>query len=116
MKYFKFIGLYCILLFSACSKEEIIPIPEPVQDIFKVSEAAIINGNDVSFELENEGIYILKLVEVETSQVISKEKITLIKGKNTVKIFTRSISNQYLYLVLENMDKVEIKKTKLKLY
>lgn len=104
-----------MVFITSCYKEEILPIPQPVEDIFTVTEASVSNNDDISFKLDAGGVYILKLVDVETSQVLSKEKINLIKGKNDIKIFTKSLQNEYLYLVLEDYEKNEIKKTKIKL-
>ncbi len=104
-----------MVFITSCYKDEILPLPQPVEDIFKVTEASVSNNDDISFKMDSTGIYILKLVDVETSQVLSKERISLIEGKNTIKIFTKSIQNQYLYLVLEDYKKNEIKKTKIKI-
>lgn len=104
-----------MVFITSCYKEEILPIPQPVEDIFTVSDATISNNEDVFFNLDDGGTFILKLVDVETLQVISKEKINLIKGKNNIRIYTKSITNKYLYLVLEDGLKNEIKKTKIKI-
>ncbi len=97
----------------SCQKLEIEPLPKPVEDIFLLSETNVVDGQDISFNIDTDGIYIMKLIDLESSNVISKEKIQLIKGKNTIKIFTKSIQSRYLYLVLEDLNKTELKKTKL---
>jgi len=97
---------------TSCYKENIEPLPKPVDDIFKETEISVLNDQDISFNLEQGGTFILKLVDIQTQQVISKEMIELINGKNTIKIFTKSIQSTYLYLVLEDLNKNELKKTK----
>lgn len=104
-----------MIFITSCYKEEIEPIPKPVEDIFVATDVDVFNGQDVSFLLENGGIYILKLVDVESNQVLSKEKINLLSGKNNIKIYTKSIPNKYLYLVLEDLEKKEIKRTRIKI-
>jgi len=99
----------------SCQKLEIEPLPKPVEDIFLLSETKVVDGQDISFNIDLEGSYIVKLIDLESNNVISKEKTQLIKGKNTIKIFTKSIPSQYLYLVLEDENKKEIKRTKLTL-
>lgn len=98
---------------TSCYKDEIEPTPIIVEDVFTLNEIIITNGQSISFKLDDGGIYILKLIDAETLQTLSKEKIPLIQGKNTINIFTKSIQNEYLYLVLEDFRKNEIKKVKL---
>jgi len=108
--------LTCFLIFTfGCRKEEILPvIPEPkVIDIFASTETKITDGQEVMFKSDLATIYIIKMVEVSTNQVVSKEKITTKIGENNFKIYTKSIKSNYLYLVLEDGNKKEINKTKL---
>jgi hypothetical protein len=53
----------------------------------------------------------LVLIDKETGQVISREKFTGQIGENVKKIYTKSIQVRYLYLVLEDGDKNQLKKT-----
>lgn len=115
MRWGKIIILCCVIFMTSCYKEDIIPLPPPIEDIFMVTNPTVSNNDDISFKLDIGGVYIIKLVDVETSQVLSKERLTLIEGKNNIKIYTKSISAEYLYLVLEDGLKNEIKKTKIKI-
>lgn len=114
MKWIKIIILCFVVFMISCHKEEIVPIPEttnPNVDIFTISETSVSNGDDIMFKLSSDSTYILKLVDKTTNQVISKEKIIGKIGENKLKIYTKSIQTQYLYLILENINKQEIKKT-----
>jgi hypothetical protein len=55
----------------------------------------------------------LTLIDVTTNQVISREKFIGQNGENVKKIYTNSLPKGYLYLVLENVDKNQLKKTKI---
>lgn len=113
MKWIKFIILCCVIFMISCHKEEIAPIPEvkPLMDIFTQSETSVADGQEIMFKLSSDSTYIIKLVDKSSNQVISKEKILGKIGENKLKIYTKSIQNQYLYLILENINKQEIKKT-----
>ena len=112
MKWSKIIILWCVVFIISCTKEEIVPIPPKMNtDIFSVSETSISNGDTIMFKLTSDSTYILKLVDKTSNQVISKEKIVGKVGENKFNIYTKSLQNPYLYLVLEDNTKREIKKT-----
>ena len=117
MKWIKIIILCCVAFIIGCTKMEIEPMPQPkpVVDVFSVSESTIADGQEIMFKLTSDSTYILKLVDKATNQTISKERIIGKVGENKLKIYTKSIQNRYLYLVLENVNKVEIKKTTINL-
>jgi hypothetical protein len=95
-----------------CSKPEI-PFPEVMakDDIFSVTESNVSNGQSIHFDLPTAGVYYLTLIDKESGQVISREKFTGQYGENVKKIYTKSISVKYLYLLLEDVTKKEISKT-----
>ena len=112
MKWSKIIILCWVVFIISCTKEEIVPIPPKMNtDIFSVSETSISNGDTIMFKLTSDSTYILKLVDKTTNQVISKEKIVGKVGENKLNIYTNSIQSQYLYLILEDVTKKEIRKT-----
>lgn len=117
MKWIKIIIFCCVAFIIGCTKMEIEPMPQPkpVVDIFSVSESSISDGEEIMFKLTSDSTYILKLIDKTTNQTISKERIIGKVGENKLKIYTKSIQNRYLYLVLENVNKVEIKKTTINL-
>ncbi len=99
----------------SCNKIEIEPSPQPkpVVDIFSTKETKISDGQEVMFKSDLATTYIIKLIDVSTNQVISKEKIISKIGENNLKIYSKSIQIKYLYLVLEDENKKEINKTTL---
>jgi hypothetical protein len=102
-----------VILFWGCTKMEIEPIPPPVEKIFSVGESTITDGQSIYFDLPTNGVYTLTLMDIETEQVISREKFIGQSGENVKKIYTKSIMSKYLYLILASEDKTQISKTKL---
>jgi hypothetical protein len=111
MKKILFISL---ILLIGCTKPEL-PIPEvtAVDNIFSVTESKVTNGQSIYFDLPSEGVYMLTLIDVITNQTISREKFIGQNGENVKKIYTNSLPKGYLYLVLEGVDRNELKKTKI---
>jgi hypothetical protein len=104
--------LISLILLVGCTKPEI-PYPEVMakDDIFSVSESSITNGQSIHFDLPSAGTYTLTLIDKESGQVISRERFIGQNGENVKKIYTKSISVKYLYLLLEDVTKKEISKT-----
>ena len=104
-----------MVLLWGCTKPEL-PTPEPpVEKIFTATESRVIDGQTIYFDLPSDGIYTLTYIDVETGQVISREKFNGKKGENIKKIYTKSIISKYLYLILASEDNAQISKTKLTL-
>jgi hypothetical protein len=105
--------LIFILLLSlvACKKVEIIPIPQPVPNIFSVAENNVTNGQEIQFELSKSGVYTLTLGDSVTNQVLTRERFIGQIGQNKKKIYTKSLSIKYLYLLLEDENKNKVGKT-----
>ncbi len=102
-----------IVLLWGCTKPEL-PTPNPpVEKIFTVTESRVVDGQTIFFDLPSSGVYTLTLVDVESNQVISREKFIGQSGENVKKIYTKSIMSKYLYLILASEDKTQISKTKL---
>ena len=111
MKYIK------LILFSffivGCHKDDILPVV-PVQkniDIFSLKENTVSDGQQIMFKSDSVSTYIMKLVDKNTNQVVSKERIVTKIGENNLTIYTKSIQTKYLYLVMEDINKKEINKT-----
>jgi len=103
--------LFILLLLTACKKIDT-PLPPPtVKDVFSVAESTVSNGDELSFKLNNGGIYIVKLLDKNTEQVITKEKINGKVGVNVFKIYTKALPVKYLYLVLCDEGNNQISKT-----
>jgi hypothetical protein len=108
----KKIILISLVLLVGCTKMEIEPVTPPTdQNIFSVSESVVTDGQIIQFDLPSNGIYTLTLIDKETNQAISREKFTGKSGVNIKKIYTNSLKSQVMYLLLEDFEKKEIKKT-----
>jgi len=109
----KKIILISLILLVGCTKPEL-PTPiMPIEKIFTVTESKVTNGQTIYFDLPSSGTYMLTLVEISTGQVISREKFIGQNGENTKKIYTKSLPTGYLYLVLEDVNKNQLNKTKI---
>ena len=102
-----------ILLLSlvACRKTQVIPTPQPVTNIFSVAESSVENGQEIQFELTKNGVYTLTLGDSVNNQVLTRERFIGQIGQNKKKIYTKSLSVKYLYLLLEDENKNKIGKT-----
>ena len=111
----KNILLIFLILLWGCTKVDIPTPTPPVQKIFSVTESSVQNGQSIHFDLPTDGVYTLTLIDKETGQVVSRERFNGKIGENIKKIYTNSIQNQYLYLLLEDVTKKEIGKTIIKI-
>ena len=103
-----------ILSFSliACKKVEVIPTPPPVNvKIFSVKESSVENGQEIQFDLTKNGVYTLTIGDSVTNQVLTRERFNGQIGINKKKIYTKSLSVKYLYLLLEDENKSKVGKT-----
>lgn len=106
----KILFIFVILLWG-CTKPDL-PLPTPpVEKIFNVGESSVTNGQSIHFDLPSAGVYTLTLIDKESGNVVSRERFTGQYGENVKKIYTKSISVKYLYLLLEDVTKKEISKT-----
>ncbi len=107
----KKILLILVVLFWGCTKVDI-PTPNPpVEKIFEVGESKVTNAQLIYFDLSTNNVHYLTLIDKNTDQVISREKFIGQTGENVKKIYTNSLPKGYLYLVLEDVDRKELKKT-----
>jgi hypothetical protein len=107
----KKIILILVVLFWGCTKVDLpTPIP-PVEKIFNIGESSVTNGQSIFFDLTTNTVHYLTLIDKNTGQVISREKFIGQIGENVKKIYTNSLPKGYLYLVLEDVDRKELKKT-----
>ena len=100
-----------ILSLVACRKTQVVPIPQPNVRIFDVRESSVENGQEIEFELTKNGVYTLTLGDSVTNQVLTRERFNGQIGINKKKIYTKSLSVKYLYLLLEDESKNKIGKT-----
>ena len=100
-----------ILSLVACRKTQVPPIPETVVNIFSVKESSVLNGQEIQFELPKNGTYTLTLGDSVNNQVLTRERFIGQIGQNKKKIYTKSLSVKYLYLLLEDENKSKVGKT-----
>ena len=111
----KLLFIFVILIYGCTKMDDIEPIAPPVEKIFDVKQSSVTNGQSIHFDLPAEGVYTLTLIDTETGQVVSRERFTGKYGENVKKIYTNSIQNQYLYLLLEDVTRKELGKTIIKI-
>jgi hypothetical protein len=104
--------LIALVFLAGCTKPEL-PSPEmsTQSNIFSVQQSTVSDGQLITFDLSSGGIYILTLIDKETNQVISREKFTGKSGENVKKIYTNSLKSKSMYLLLQDSEMKEIKKT-----
>jgi hypothetical protein len=115
MKKITIIMLFSMVFITSCYKEDILPEPQPKQmvDVFTQSEIAVSDKEEIMFISDISGIYIMKLVNISDGQVLSKEKINVNVGQNKLNLYVKTLPAKYLYLVLEDLNKNQVKKTKI---
>jgi hypothetical protein len=112
MKWSKIIFFSCVFFIISCRKLDITPTPQPMnKDIFSQKEVSISDGQLIEFSLKTTGRYTLTLFDSTTTQVVSREKIAGRNGINNLKIYTKSLSSKYLYLILRDSVNNELGKT-----
>ena len=109
MRSVKIIICCCILFIISCKKEDIVT-PQSV-DIFRVEQSMVSDKSEISFNVQTEGIYVVTMIDKNTNQVLSREKIKCVVGKNKIKVYTKTIPSQYLYLTLEDSFDNQLGKT-----
>lgn len=109
MKWSKIIIMCCVIFIISCQTEDIVE-PQLV-DIFKIEQAFLANRSEITFNVKNEGVYIITMIDKNTNQVMSREKIKCVIGKNKIKVYTKTIPSQYLYLTLEDSFDNQLGKT-----
>lgn len=106
--------IFCCLLFVvSCRKTDIRPVDEPqqIKDIFQVKEITVSDGQELRFNLNKDGIYMLTLFDSVGQQVLTREKFVGKIGQNSINLYTKSLPVRYLYLSLEDQNGALIGKT-----
>ena len=112
MKWTKIIISCCIIFIIACRKVEVRPEPKPITtNVFNNAKNTIDNGQEIQFDLTKNGVYTLTMGDSTTNQVLTRERFNGQIGINKKKIYTKSLSVKYLYLLLEDENKSKVGKT-----
>jgi hypothetical protein len=89
----------CITLFSACSKEDILPIQDQtVKENLKIAdkvgirlESSFVSSEvAMNVKLENAGSVTIKIMDI-SNRVVSKEQVTVNVGDNILKVYTSAL-------------------------
>ena len=101
-----------VLTLVGCRKvEPVIVTPVVTTNVFSNAENTIDNGQEIQFDLTKNGVYTLTMGDSTTNQVLTRERFNGQIGINKKKIYTKSLSVKYLYLLLEDESKNKIGKT-----
>lgn len=103
-----------ILFLSLIACKKVIdtpPLPPSNVKIFDVKESSVENGQEIEFDLNKNGVYTLTIGDSVTNQVLTRERFNGQIGQNKKKLYTKSFSIKYLYLLLEDDSKTKIAKT-----
>jgi hypothetical protein len=115
MNRIKIIILCCAVFIISCKKV----LNAPVE--FKLNKSSffdneintVSNGDTISFTLPTNGIYTLTMIDTIQNQVVSREKFTGKMGVNTLNIYTKTLTQTYLSVVLMDNNNNQINKTKI---
>jgi len=100
-----------VLTLIGCRKVAPVVIVPVNFDVFSVSQSSVDNGQELQFNLTKSGVYTLTLGDSTTNQVLTRERFNGQIGINKKKIYTKSLSVKYLYLLLEDENKSKVGKT-----
>ena len=107
----KKLSILLFLFIFSCVKN-VPPAPTPVvKDIFTTERNTVNNGSDIPFNLKSNGVYTLTISDTVSGQVITRERFTGKVGLNSMKIYTKTLSSPYLYLILQDQSGTQIGKT-----
>lgn len=107
----KNLSILLFLFIFSCVKN-VPPAPAPtVKDIFTVPTNTVNNGSDISFNLKSAGVYTLTMTDTITGNVVTRERFAGKLGTNDLKIYTKTLSSPYLYLILQDQSGTQIGKT-----
>ena len=101
-----------LVILSACRKVDIpLPAVETNTNIFSVKQSEVIDGQIITFDLKVDGVYTLTIGDSATNQVVTRERFAGKAGQNKLTLYTKSLPISYLYLLLEDVNKVQVGKT-----
>jgi len=107
--------LFCIVLIISCTKVLNAPVQVKTNnvDFFANSMNTVSNGDSINFTLQTSGIYTLTMIDTIQNQVVSREKFNGKLGYNTLNIYTKSLTQTYLTVILTDNNNNQINKTKI---
>ncbi len=87
-----------ILIFSACTKHDIVPIPPMVSENLKIANSVgikletVFAKSEVAMNVKTEtaGVVTVKIFDI-ANRVVSKETMNVIAGDNILKVYTSAL-------------------------
>jgi len=107
----KILFILALTLIGCRKVAPVIVTPIVTTNVFSKSENTIDNGQEIQFDLTKNGVYTLTMGDSVTNQVLTRERFNGQIGINKKKIYTKSLSVKYLYLLLEDENKSKVGKT-----
>jgi len=83
------------------------------EDIFNSPITSVYDGYEMKFNLPKDGVYILSLVDINNGEAVSKERIKGNIGLNKLNIYTNTLPQKNLYLILFDINGLEISRTQI---
>jgi len=107
--------LCCIIFIISCTKVLNAPVQVKTNTVsfFDNQMNTISNGDSINFTLQTGGIYTLTMIDTIQNQVVSREKFTGKTGMNSLNIYTKTLTQTYLTVVLMDNNNNQINKTKI---
>ena len=101
-----------VLTLVGCKKvTPVVITPVVTTNVFNNAKNTIDNGQEIQFDLTKNGVYTLTLGDSVSNQILTRERFNGQIGINKKKIYTKSLSVKYLYLLLEDENKSKVGKT-----
>jgi hypothetical protein len=114
MNSIKVIILCCVIFIISCRKTvSTPPIQSITRDFFANSINTVSNGDSINFTLQTGGVYTLTMIDTIQNQVVSRERFTGKVGMNSLNIYTKTLTQTYLTVVLTDNNNNQINKTKI---
>jgi len=108
--------ILCFAVFIiSCKKVLVAPVqfkPNSVS-FFDNPMNIISNGDSINFNLQTNGLYTLTMIDTIQNQVVSREKFNGKIGLNSLNIYTKTLTQTYLSVVLTDNNNNQINKTKI---
>jgi hypothetical protein len=103
------------IFFIGCRKVDVVvPSVQPVtKEFFANQMNTVSNGDSINFTLQTAGIYTLTMIDTIQNQVVTREKFTGKTGMNSLNIYTKTLTQTYLSVVLMDNNNNQINKTKI---
>lgn len=115
IKHIKIIILCCTVFIISCKKVLVAPVElkRNSTSFFDNAMNEVSNGDSINFNLSTSGTYTLTMIDTVQNQVVSREKFTGKAGINSLNIYTKSLTQTYLTVVLMDNNNNQINKTKI---